>query len=334
MHLPEATPVLDLMDAFRRSKTMFAAVTLGIFDRLPGTAADLAESLAADQGALERLLDGCCGLGLLEKRDGVYANLPVAEAYLRHGSPNRLTGYIEYSNSALWYLWAHLEDAIFEGTPRWKQAFGTEGGIFDAFYRTPEAKREFLAGMHGLGLQASPAVVRVFNLNRFTSLCDLGGATGHLVIAACERYGNMKGTIFDLPSVVDEAQPYVRQSTATERIVIQSGDFFRDPLPEADLYAVGRILHDWGDEKIGRLLEKIFAALPSGGGLLIAEKLLDDDRTGPVAAQMQSLNMLVCTEGRERTEGEYRHLLQSAGFASMEARRTGTYLDAMLALKL
>jgi len=313
---------------------MFAAVRLGVFDRLPAPLSELAQDLGADAGALERLLDGCCGLNLLEKRDGVYSNLPAADAYLRSDSPNRMTGYIDYSNSALWYLWAHLEEALREGTPRWKQAFGVEGGIFDAFYRTPEARREFLAGMHGLGLQTSPAVVRIFNLNKFRKLCDLGGATGHLAIAACERYGTMHATILDLPAVVEYAQPYVAESRAGERVHLQAGDFFKDALPEADLYSLARILHDWGEEKIRRLLTRIYETLPAGGGLLIAEKLLDDDKTGPVTAQMQSLNMLVCTEGKERTEAEYRALLTAAGFSSIEARRTGTYLDAILALKL
>ena len=48
---------------------------------------------------------------------------------------------------------------------------------------------------------------------------------------------------------------------------------------------------------------------------------------------MQSLNMLVCAEGRERTLGEYRLLLRDAGFAKVEGWRTGGPLDAILAVK-
>ena len=77
-----------------------------------------------------------------------------------------------------------------------------------------------------------------------------------------------------------------------------AGDFFTDPLPPADLYSLGRILHDWSEEKIRKLLAKIHAALPDGGGLLIAEKLLEPDY---VSGHMQSLNMLIVTEGRERS---------------------------------
>ena len=83
------------------------------------------------------------------------------------------------------------------------------------------------------------------------------------------------------------------------------------------------------------ILTSFLIAVPLGAvlGLLIAERLLDEDKSGPTPAQMQSLNMLICTEGKERTLSEYTALLREAGFASVEARRTGTPLDAVLAIK-
>jgi acetylserotonin N-methyltransferase len=300
--------ILELIDAFRRSKTMFAAVKLGIFDG----------ARPADCKELPRLLDACVALGLLEKRDGAYLNAPEADRYLRSESPDSLTGYIHYSNDALYPMWAHLEDAVREGTPRWKQTFGTEGGIFSGFFRTEESKREFLKGMHGFGRISSPAVAAAFDLSRFHRLIDLGGASGHLAEALGERYPQMRAQVFDLPEVAKLYPGTI------------AGDFFTDPLPEADLYSLGRILHDWSDEKIHRLLAKIHAALPEGGGLLIAEKLLRPDY---VAAHMQSLNMLIGTEGRERSAAEYETLLRAAGFSKVESRLTGAYLDAVLAIK-
>ena len=55
-----------------------------------------------------------------------------------------------------------------------------------------------------------------------------------------------------------------------DRIRIEAGDFFVDPLPEGDLFALGRILYDWTEEKILKLLSKIHERLPAGGALLIA----------------------------------------------------------------
>ena len=126
---------------------------------------------------------------------------------------------------------------------------------------------------------------------------------------------------------------YAREFTAGTRVELIAGDFFADPLPPADLYSVAQILHDWGEEKIGVLLRKIYSALPPGGALLIAERLLDEDMGGPVHAHMQSLNMLICTEGRERSFSQYAELLGQAGFTEMEGKRTGAPRDAVLARK-
>lgn len=322
-------PILDLIEAFRRSKTMFTAVRLGIFDQLeeaPQSAGQLAASLNLNAGALGRLLDGCVALGLLTRTDGEYRNTPVASRFLVKSSPHTLSGYITYSDRSLFALWSHLDDAIREGTNRWAQAFGSRDALFDYYFRDPEATASFMQGMHGFGQLSSAAIAAAFDLTRFTHLVDLGGATGHLAVAACERYPHLKATVFDLPRIAPFAP-------ATDRINFVTGDFFADPLPPADLYALGRILHDWDDERIRLLLGKIAASLGPGGGLLIVEALLNDDRSGPVYATMQDLNMLVCTDGRERTFDEYRTLLEAAGFTNVEYKRTGTLVDAIFATK-
>jgi len=228
-------------------------------------------------------------------------------------------------------MWQHLDDAVREGSHRWRQTFDSEGPLFDHFFRTEEAMRTFMRGMHGFGLLSSPGVVEAFDLSGFHRMVDLGGGTGHLVIAACERYPQLRGAVFDLPRVIATAREQVGQSSAKDRIELLEGDFFTDDLPSADLFAMCRVLHDWSEEKIHLLLRKIHAALPEGGALLVAERLLDDDKTGPSNGTMQSLNMLVCTEGRERNFAEYETLLRQAGFARVEAGRTGRPVDAVMA---
>lgn len=334
--VPNSAQIIDLIEAFRRSKVMFTAVSLGVFDLLDGksaNAAALAAEIRVEAEPLERLLDACAGLKLLRRNGACYKNEPVASAYLCRNSERALTGYILYSNDVLFQMWDHLEDAIREGKPRWKQAFGIEGGIFDHFFRTEEAKQTFLQGMHGLGLLSSPKVVEAFDLSGFRRLVDLGGATGHLAIAACERYPGLRAVVFDLPQVVEVARAHAARSPAAQRVEVMAGDFFHDELPEGDLFAIGRILHDWSEDKIHRLLAKIYRRLPAGGGLLISEKLLREDKSGPLSAQLQSLNMLVCTEGRERTLAEYVRLLEAAGFGKAQGRITESPLDAVLAIK-
>jgi acetylserotonin O-methyltransferase len=334
--MTDPAPVLDLIEAFRRSKTMFTAVRLGIFDELsngPTSAETLATNLNLNPAALTRLLDGCVALDLLHREADTYRNTEIAAEYLVHSSPTSFSGYILYSDRSLFPLWSHLDDAVREGTNRWSQTFGSRDALFDYYFRDLEATATFVRAMHGFGQLASPQIVRAFDLSRFTHLADLGGATGHLASAACAAYPGLKATVLDLARVEPFAREHIANSSASQRIQFVAADFFTDPLPSADLYALGRILHDWDDNRIHSLLRKIFDALPSGGGLLIAEALVDDDRTGPVYALMQDLNMLVCTDGRERTFAEYRQLLDAAGFVNTDYRRTGSLVDAILATK-
>ncbi|MFO0851005.1 MAG: class I SAM-dependent methyltransferase [Gemmataceae bacterium] len=333
---PDPTPVLNLINAFRTSKVMFAAVELGVFDALaagPKPLAGLAAELKCDPDAFERLVGAGVMLGLLARTpDGAVANTPAAQAYLTRTSPNRMLGYIGYSDRVLWQMWDHLADAVREGTHRWKQTYGWDGPIFSHFFKDEAAKREFLFGMHGFGLISSPVVANAVDLGRFETFVDLGGATGHLAVAACRRWPNLRGVVFDLPEAVPLAREVVGQTEVAGRVEVAAGDFFADPLPPGDVYALGRILHDWTEEKILKLLAKIHDTLPSGGLVLVAEKVLHDDQAGPAWAVLQSLNMLVCTEGKERTLAGYETLLSRVGFTDVRLVRTGSPLDAVTAV--
>lgn len=332
---PDPAPVLDLISAFRRTQVLFTACELKLFDSLGSskTCPQLAAELNLNADALERLLGACVMLGLLRRENGGYANTPAADAYLTTASPTRMLGYINYSNAVLWKLWDNLPDAVREGTHRWKQTYGTDGPIFAQLFRTPEDQREFLLGMHGYGLMSSPQVVNAVDLGRFRTFVDLGGATGHLATAACQRWPNLTGVVFDLPQVVGLTREVVSATPVADRVSIVGGDFFADDLPPGDVYALGRIVHDWAEPKIKTLLAKIHAALPPGGMVLLAEKVLHDDKAGPDWAVTQSLNMLLVTEGKERTLGEYAELLEGAGFRDVTCRRTGAPLDAVTAVK-
>ncbi len=328
--------VLELIEAFRRSKIMFAGVSLGIFDALaagPMAPEALASRLNCHSDSLRRLLESLCGLGLVIANDGQFGNTAAADQYLTSGSDHRMTGYINYSNRVMWPMWSNLEDAIREGTHRWQQTYGWDGPIFSSFFNTEETMREFLMGMHGFGMMTSPQVVSAIDLSRFKHLVDLGGATGHLAIAACRRYPSLCATVFDLPNAIPLAREIVGETDVTSRIDFHGGDFFADELPPADLYSLGRILHDWSDEKIEVLLRKIFAALPSGGALLVGEKIVNESKDGPRWAQLQDINMLIVTEGRERSLSEYETLLTEVGFVDVTARRNQVPLDVIVAFK-
>ena len=107
------------------------------------------------------------------------------------------------------------------------------------------------------------------------------------------RHAHIRCTSFDLPAVEPVAKKAIAAAGLSERIRTASGDFFKDPLPKADLITMGMILHDWNLEKKMHLIRAAYDALPPGGALVAIEALIDDDRRENVHGLMMSLNMLI-----------------------------------------
>jgi acetylserotonin O-methyltransferase len=312
----DARHVLDLLYGFRRSKTLFTAVGLGLFDgrRPPGAGVD-------------RLLTACDALGLLRKCPAGYENTPVADRFLRSDSPDTLVGYIRYSDAALYALWGDLQGAVVDGTNRWTAVFGDEHG---ACKRAETfSSRDFAIGMHGLGLLSSPAIVEHFDLSSFRFLLDLGGSTGHFAIAAKRRYPAMRVAVVDKSEVLDVARQYVSAD-----IELVAADFCCDELPTGDLFVLGRILHHRDHQAGIELLRRLYDRLPTSGGVLVVEALLDNpDKALALDTQLHSLNMLACSNGTERTGVEYTAWLREVGFRDVRVGFTGTPLDVIVGLK-
>ncbi|NXD21965.1 ASML protein, partial [Spelaeornis formosus] len=327
--------ILELMDGFRASKALFVASKLKIFDHLknkgPVKAVDIANYVGTSVRGTERLLDACASLGLLEKTSQGYSNTDSANTYLTSDGKYSLHGYIIHSNDHLWPLFTHLESAVKEGSRQNHLAFGKKADdLFKDYYHSQEVKQRFMAAMHSIAHLTARDVATAFDLSQFKSACDLGGCTGALAHELVQVYPNLKVTVFDLPEVIANTSYFQPPGEHTAPVTFVSGDFFKDNLPEADLYILSRVLHDWPDEKIHVLLSKISAVCRPGIALLVAETVLDEEKTHPSVAVLQSLSM---TEGKQRSASEYKQLLEKYGFTDVQIKITGNLLDAVLCFK-
>uniref|UniRef100_A0A8C0VAY6 Acetylserotonin O-methyltransferase like n=1 Tax=Cyanistes caeruleus TaxID=156563 RepID=A0A8C0VAY6_CYACU len=330
--------ILELMDGFRASKALFVASKLKIFDHLkdkgPMKAVDIASDVGTSVCGTERLLDACASLGLLEKTPQGYSNTDSANTYLTSDGKYSLHGYIIHSNDHLWPLFTNLESAVKEGSRQNHRAFGKKADdLFKDYYHSQEVKQRFMAAMHSIANLTARDVATAFDLSQFKSACDLGGCTGALAHELVQVYPNLKVTVFDLPEVIANTSYFQPSGQHTAPVTFVSGDFFKDNLPEVDLYILSRVLHDWSDEKVHVLLSKISAVCRPGCAILLAEMVLDDEKKNRSTALLQSLNMLVQTEGKERSGSEYQALLEQHGFTNVKIRVTGNLLDVILCVK-
>ncbi|MBN3285479.1 ASMT methyltransferase, partial [Polyodon spathula] len=323
-------------------QTLFAACELGVFDFLlvskqSMSSADIAKGLKTSVDGMERLLMACVGLKLLhaniQNGEALYSNTELSRIYLTRTSPKSLFHSIQYNSQTIYLCWHYLADAVRDGKNQYEKAFGVSSAdLFEALYRSDEEMITFMKLMNSVWNICGKDVVTAFDLSPFQSIYDLGGCSGAVAKQCVFAYPESMVTIFDLPKVVQMAKEHF-VSSDERRISFHEGDFFRDPIPASDLYILARILHDWTDEKCLELLTKVNKACKPGGGLLLIEALLNEDKSGPLTTQLYSLNMLVQTEGRERSPSEYIHLMGAAGFTDIQVKRTGKLYDAVLGRK-
>jgi hypothetical protein len=97
------------------------------------------------------------------------------------------------------------------------------------------------------------------------------------------------GVGFDLPVVEPIFTEYVKSFKLERRLRFHRGDFFRDPLPAADVVVMGHLLHDWDVTAKKMLLEKAYAAVPQGGACLVFDAVIDDERRKNVCGWMKEV---------------------------------------------
>lgn len=291
--------ILQLGMGFWGAKTVLSAVELGLFTELgegPLRGEELAAKLELHPRGWRDFLDALVALGMLRREtNGRYANTPEAGTFLVRTRPGYIGGMLEMANARLYGFWGSLTEALRTGQPQNEQKAG--GELFDAVYADPEHLRGFLQAMSGVSSLAARAIAARFPWERYQSFADIGTAQGCLPVQLAQAHEHLTGIGFDLPPVRPVFEQYVGQHELSGRLRFQDGDFFRAPLPQADVLVMGHILHDWDLEQKKALLSAALRALPRGGALVVYDAIIDDSRSTNAFGLLMSLNMLIETQG-------------------------------------
>jgi len=162
------------------------------------------------------------------------------------------------------------------------------------------------------------AIVGAYDFSKFERIVDVGGGHGRLLAGILFANPRLCGVLYDLPAVVAGASA-LRQEPISQQCEIIGEDFFKEVPAGADAYMFTGIIHDWNDDAALKILKNCRRAIHPDGTLLLVEAVLTPS-TDPTTALMDML-MMVLTSGRERTEGEFRSLLQEAGFSMVQVIR-------------
>lgn len=313
--------LLTLAVGYQKSQTLFTFVELGIPDILSNkkwTAKDVAELVGINPLATERFLNACVAVGLLEKDHDFYANTEFTEKFLTRKSEYYLGGQMRRYQKRSYPQWADLTEHLRD----WNY-----GETVEQTPETDDQGAEAMAEQHNLALLHGAALAEIFDFSGYRNLLDLGGGTGAMSIALCEKLPHLSATVFDLPENVARAEKFIAQSGLQKRIRCIGGDLTKDDLPNNfDVALLANLLAVFDAETNKKLFERIYEKLPGGGGAcLISGWILDESRLAP------EISVLFCLEDIcwnapdvERNFAVYQNWLEEAGFQNIEEK---TYFE-------
>ena len=311
-----AARLLQLGLGFWGPRAFLSAVELGVFSVLakgPLGENQLRERLGLHPRSARDFLDTLVALGPLQRNAGKYRNAPDADAFLDRAKPGYAGGILEMAAARLYPFWGSLTEALRTGAPQNEAKHG--GDMFATLYADAERLRGFLAAMTAISMDSARAIAAKFPWKKYQSFIDVGGAQGCVPVQVALAHKHLNGAAFDLPPVGPIYDEYVRSFGLETRLKFHAGDFFRDPMPQADVLIMGHILHDWNLQEKHVLLQKAYAALPKHGALIIYDAMIDDARCRNVAGMLMSLNMLIETPGGfDYTPADCRSWMKATGF--------------------
>lgn len=315
------TKIMEVGMAFWPSKVLLTATNFGLFTMLAEgglSGREIGARLGLHERGLYDFLDTLVALGFLTregiKETSVYRNAADADLFLDKNKPTYMGGLLEMCNNRIFRFWADLEEGLKTGKPQNEVKTGAKP-VFEMLYEDPAKMREFIMAMGGIQMGNFAMFANAFDFSGYKTHCDVGGSGAHLSSQIAMNNPHMNCTSFDLPVVNPVAKEILAGFGLTDRVALVDGDFFKDPLPNADVITMGNILHDWGKSDKQILIKKAFDALPEGGSFVVIENIIDDNRSKNAFGLMMSLNMLMETDaGYDFSGADFNELAKEAGF--------------------
>ncbi len=274
----------------------------------------LAAETATNEDALYRVLRLLASVGVFAELPGkIFAITPMSQL-MRSDAPGTIRDLIVWiSNPFHFEVHAELGHSLKTGDPAVEKVYGQTG--FEAIFSRPEVASDFNLAMTCFSRRIAPALLEAYDFSDIGTLMDVAGGHGAVLCEVLARYPKMKGILFDIPSVIEEANGHICALKMDERCQTMKGDFFDEIPSGADAYYMQHILHDWKDDRCLKILANCRRALEGreNGRLLIVDSVVPET-SDPHPSKWLDIEMLLMPGGRERTRPEWEALFAQAGF--------------------
>ena len=300
--------------SFKQTGTLLAALELDLFSKVAdgvNKIPEMAKSLDIPLSATDKLVTVCAAMGLLEKRDGSFYNTPDVDRYLVRGRPSHYGDFLMFQMKGEYDGWKDIVTRLRQPT--------STAGVYQLLTTDANAARGLTVAGYNSSIAAGRKLAREFDFSPYSLFLDLGGGSGCYSIAAAEKYPNLQAIVFDFANVCVVAEEFVAQAGLSDRISTHPGDFMVDEFPQgADLVGLIGNLQAYSLDETEFVIKKAFQALAPGGGMIVIDYMLNDDRTGPLEAALRQLDT-VPASAWVKTVAEFSELMRRAGAVDIVA---------------
>ena len=328
---PPPVQMMQMLAGFQISQALYVAAKLGIADRLlngPRSVPDIADAIGADPSALGRLLRTLASLGVFtESEPGVFGVTPLGRT-LASEEPGSVREMALMWMETHYDPFSRLIDTVKSGATAADLHYGEP--FFDWISKYPDQVSQFTKAMANLTTGIKAGAVTAYDFNGAGTIVDIGAADGALLAQILAGAPSATGVAFDLPHVIADAGPAIKGHGLDDRLRAESGNFFEAVPAGADTYLLSLVIHDWDDERAGKILENIRKAAKPGATILALEPVMPAGDE-PHMSKMLDLTMLAMTGGLERTEDEHRQLFERAGLTFQRIIPTPTPVSFVVA---
>jgi len=318
--LPPGLALYQMAIGHYLSRALYLAAKLELADLLkegPRDYRDLARASATHAPSLNRVMRLLASVGIFEESDGGKFRLSPLGELLRSEVPGSMRASVMlFAGVTIQDSWKELEYCVRTGNPAFCLT-SPHADPFTQMAKDPEAAALFDKAMATFAPQTSAAVAAAYDFSAFRKVVDVGGGNGALLIGILSANPKLTGVVFDQDHVAERAKEQIKNAGMSDRCEAIGGSFFEHVPRGGDAYLLKHVIHDWNDERASVILKNCRAAMPAHGKLLIVEGVYPariDQSLESRGAATNDVNMLVVAGGRQRSEAEFRDLLESSGF--------------------
>ena len=312
--VPPAMAMLQIISNFWISRAVFVLAKLGIPDLLKD-GAKTAEEIAAETEmhvpSLYRVLRALVSVGILRREGARFGLTPLSETLITDAPGSFRWFMISELGQEHYPAWGNLMHSVKTGEIAFDNFFGMD--IWKYFAKNPDDAAVFNNSMSATSAAVNDAITSCYDFSKFNKLVDVGGGHGGLMTGILKKNPQLKGILFDAPEVIGGARGKIDAAGLRDRCETVSGNFFESVPAGGDAYIMKWIIHDWDDERSIRILKNCRQHMSPDSRLIIVDSVVPENDE-PDFSKFFDLNMLVMTGGKERTESEFRDLLQAGDF--------------------